>query len=350
MVSAMSTTPAGWYPDPWQPDTLHYWDGVRWTGRRAVPAPVPEPRPVLPLAVALGALVSMAVPLVLSRALLRPLARHDWPVAVYVVLAGVLAYGPPLVFWRYASRRWGTGRPAADVGLEVRKSDLGWGPLTWLSCLAAEAAVVAVVLMFDIPFRANTESVSDLKADRGYVIAMLVLAVVAAPVVEEIVFRGMVLRGLRSRLPVVAAVALQAVLFGCAHFAPERGVQNLGLVMVLSAVGAVLGGAAHLTRRLGPSIIAHAILNAVAMAVVLSGWSTDLEGKVVDEAHVAEPHGGDGHGVLVHRVGGLQRALVDKREMFEPGEWLLVDHLPADGHERVEPSFTRLVRSAHRVE
>ena len=42
---------------------------------------------------------------------------------------------------------------------------------------------------------------------------------------------------------------------------------------MISAVGCVLGGACYLFRRLAPSMIAHAILNGVAMAVVLSGWT-----------------------------------------------------------------------------
>jgi hypothetical protein len=34
----------------------------------------------------------------------------------------------------------------------------------------------------------------------------------------------------------------------------------------------VLGGAAFLIRRIGPTMIAHAILNGIAMALALSGW------------------------------------------------------------------------------
>ena len=47
----------------------------------------------------------------------------------------------------------------------------------------------------------------------------------------------------------------------------------LSLALVLGAVGCVLGGAGYLFRRLVPGMVAHAILNGVAMAVVLSGWT-----------------------------------------------------------------------------
>ena len=100
-------------------------------------------------------------------------------------------------------------------------------------------------------------------------VSLLVLAVVAAPIAEEIVFRGVVLRGLLSRNGAVAAVGLQGVLFGLAHFDPVRGTGNIGLILVLSSVGCVLGGAAYLIRRIAPTMIAHAILNAIAMAIAL---------------------------------------------------------------------------------
>ena len=102
-----------------------------------------------------------------------------------------------------------------------------------------------------IPFTSNIREVSDLHTDRGYVVSLLVLAVVAAPICEEIVFRGVMLRGLLSRNGAVVAVGVQGVLFGLAHFDPIRGTGNIGLILVLASVGCVLGGAAYLIRRIG---------------------------------------------------------------------------------------------------
>jgi hypothetical protein len=70
----------------------------------------------------------------------------------------------------------------------------------------------------------------------------------------------------------VVAVGVQGALFGLAHFDPIRGRGNIGLILVLGAVGCVLGGAALLIRRIAPTMIAHAILNGVAMMLALSGW------------------------------------------------------------------------------
>lgn len=222
---------------------------------------------------AIGALVAIVVSLVASRFVLDALVRFEWPIAVYVTIAGLLGYGPVLLFCWWGSRRWGRRSLRGDSGFFLLVSDLGWGPLTWLACLTAQGVVAAVVVALGIPFTGNLEDLEGGGLDSGYVVSLLILAVIAAPVVEEMVFRGVVMRGLSGRMPAAAAVAVQAVAFGLAHVDPVRGLGNIGLVLVLSAVGAVLGVAAYQFRRIGPTIIAHAIINGIAMTLVLTGWA-----------------------------------------------------------------------------
>jgi membrane protease YdiL (CAAX protease family) len=83
-------------------------------------------------------------------------------------------------------------------------------------------------------------------------------------VVEEIFFRGLVLRALLGRLPVPAAVAVSGLAFAFAHFEP---VQFAGLAVF----GAVLGLLAWWTGRLGPGIAAHAAFNAAALLTLIHG-------------------------------------------------------------------------------
>ena len=203
----------------------------------------------------------LLVSLLAARLLLDALVGQGWPIAVYAAISVLIGYGPSLWWCRFASRRWGTGSAATDLGLRWSVTDLGWGPVVWLACIGCQLAAVLVVELFDIPLVSNVEDISELDLDRTYVISLLVTAVVAAPFVEEMVFRGLMLRGLLSRLPVVAAVGVQAAVFGLAHVDPVRGTGNIGLALVLAAVGVALGGSAYLFRRIGPAIIAHAILN-----------------------------------------------------------------------------------------
>ena len=264
---------AGWYRDPYGYPVVRYFDGRQWTHHTA--GIVAPPRsggqhPVMPLQAAAGAVAVLIASLLASRYLIDYLVRYEWPIAVYALIGVVVGYGPSAGWCLYASRRWGTGRAGPDLGLRFRWSDAGWGPVAWLAALGCEVVVIVIVQLAGIPLVGNTEGLGELDLDRTYVISLLVTAVVAAPFVEEMVFRGLMLRGLRSRMGAVAAVGGQAVLFGLAHVDPVRGVGNIGLVLVLAAVGVAFGGAAYLLRRIGPTIIAHAIFNGVVMAVVLT--------------------------------------------------------------------------------
>lgn len=271
LVDPPTGAPAGWYPDPSGAPASRYYDGRAWTdGLSGHFAPGRSEDPTLDVRAAIGVGVVLLVSLLASRYALDWLIRYEWPIAVYAALSAVIGYGPCVLWCVFAARRWGTGRFAEDTGLRARWSDLGWGPLVWITAVLGEVAAVVVIEALDIPLTSNTEGISDLRLDRTYVISLLITAVVAAPIVEELVFRGVMLRGLRSRLPAAAAITIQAAVFGVAHVDPARGSGNIGLVLVLSAVGLVFGGAAYLLGRIGPTIIAHAVLNAVVLAVVLN--------------------------------------------------------------------------------
>ena len=261
----------GWFVDPWQPTRYRWWDGTQWAAPTSQQPGVPArpAMPTLPLPAAIGAIAITTVALIGSRFALDALGELQWPIAVYVALSVLFAYGPMVAYCVWASRRWGTGRLSRDAGFTARWSDAGWGPLVWLAAFGAEIAVALFVLATRIPIRSNTENIDDLSGERGVIISVLITAVIAAPFIEELVFRGVILRGLASTLSAWVAVVVQGMLFGAAHADPSRGIGNVGLVLVLSAVGVVLGGAALLLRRIGPTIIAHMIFNGVVLLIVL---------------------------------------------------------------------------------
>jgi len=221
--------------------------------------------------VAVWALVVTAAGLLVGRAVAEPLYSAGVPAAAVVAAIGLLGYGPPLATFVLVRASLGAAGRSA-LGLRARWVDLGWGPVTWLACVTVQAVVGTLVLRSGVPFEGNAPDLGNGSGlPRSYVVALVVLTVVVAPVIEEIVFRGMVMRALLSSMPATAAVGLQGLLFGLAHVDPSRGAGNVGLVILLSAVGCVLGGAALLTRRLAAPMVAHAIVNSIAMAVALWG-------------------------------------------------------------------------------
>ncbi|MBD2580044.1 CPBP family intramembrane glutamic endopeptidase [Oscillatoria sp. FACHB-1406] len=79
-------------------------------------------------------------------------------------------------------------------------------------------------------------------------------ASVAAPVFEEIIFRGFLLPSLTRYLPVWAAVATSALVFATAHL-------SLSEVLPLTALGGILGVVYARSRNLLASILLHSFWN-----------------------------------------------------------------------------------------
>jgi membrane protease YdiL (CAAX protease family) len=77
---------------------------------------------------------------------------------------------------------------------------------------------------------------------------------------EEALFRGWVLRGLRSEMSGVAAILLSSVIFGVFHMEPAR-------IAFTAALGAGLAFLALRTGSIWPGAVAHALHNGVTMGV-----------------------------------------------------------------------------------
>jgi uncharacterized protein len=94
-------------------------------------------------------------------------------------------------------------------------------------------------------------------------VVLVVLVVVCAPIIEEIFYRGLVLRSFENKLGTGWAVALSALLFGAIHL-------QLLQFPALALFGVVTALLTVRTRRLGPAIWAHVGFNATTVAVLLS--------------------------------------------------------------------------------
>jgi membrane protease YdiL (CAAX protease family) len=163
-----------------------------------------------------------------------------------------------------ASRRHGTGRLGTDYGFRGRLRDVPAGAAVGVLGQAVLVPVIAFVMSPVVGHPDVGGPVEDLvKAAHGLgLVVLVVFVVVCAPVVEELFFRGLLLRSLERRAGTVWAIVVSSVLFGLAH--PEGlplGAQALVSVS-LAALAAVLATLAVRTGRLGPSIAAHAVFNA----------------------------------------------------------------------------------------
>ena len=157
------------------------------------------------------------------------------------------------------SRRGGTGNVADDFGLRFRAVDIIVGGLSGFG------AQVLVVLLY-LPFQSFYDS-KDLEqparelADKAHGVSFVVFALViaiGAPVVEELFYRGLLLRSLQRYVATGPAVLISGFVFGATHFELLQ-LPALALVGVLFAVLAVRTG------RLGPAIWAHIVFNATTV-------------------------------------------------------------------------------------
>ena len=166
-----------------------------------------------------------------------------------------------------ASRRKGYGTLAEDFGFTARWSDLGVGIG---GALASWLLLVPLVALALRPFFGHpdvSKPVQDLveQASGPKALILILVAVVCAPLVEELFFRGLLLRSLQRRLGTGWAVAISSVLFGLSHPQPLETGAVVIVMAGLTAFAVVLALLAVRTGRLGASIVAHAGFNAISL-------------------------------------------------------------------------------------
>jgi len=113
-------------------------------------------------------------------------------------------------------------------------------------------------------FEEVSKRASDLvdAAHGGWVVLLAVVVIVGAPIVEEIVYRGVVQPGLVASWGRTAGIVVTAALFAAIHMQP---VEFPGLF----AFALVLGWARHSTGTIGMSIVTHMAFNATGLVLVV---------------------------------------------------------------------------------
>lgn len=176
--------------------------------------------------------------------------------------AGLL--GVPV--WAAATKGLGLVR---DVRLRTTWGDVGIG-----AAVGAALQLVVIPLLY-LPLldlagksRRDVEEPARDLADRadGLLgpILLIVVVGIAAPVIEEIFYRGLFQGALVKRgVPVAAAIAVNAVVFAGTHF-------QLLQFPALFLFGATAGWIAHRRERLGAAIASHVAFNMVTVVALLA--------------------------------------------------------------------------------
>jgi len=133
---------------------------------------------------------------------------------------------------------------------------VGWRPLV-LGTLATTALSVAVSQLGIEP--KGVKQAMDIARDPAAFLIVLGLLAGLAPLVEELVFRGLLYGWLESRWGSGLAVVVSSLAFAAAHVEPAH-------VLLVLPLGILFGLLRWRTRSLWPSLVAHVANNGLAVA------------------------------------------------------------------------------------
>jgi membrane protease YdiL (CAAX protease family) len=150
-----------------------------------------------------------------------------------------------------------------------------WGVAIGVFALAL-VTFYAVAAIYAAAFHFDNTSNSLLNTDSGFGdsvvrdVAFALLYTVAAPVAEELLFRGLLFRTIRDGFakrwrrsaPWIAAL-ISGVIFGGIHYSPAAANQN-NFLPVLMALGVLLALAYNFSGTIYVNILIHSINNAIA--------------------------------------------------------------------------------------
>jgi len=168
----------------------------------------------------------------------------------------------------YVSRLKGQNSLAGDFGLLIRLRDAK------ALVVGASLEITLTVALYPIlqldPHAKNQQLLTDLKEhrDAGTVVLFVIGAVIFAPVVEELLFRGVLLRSLLRKVAPATAVLVSAVVFALVHYVGDPN--TLPFLPALTGLGVVLALVALRTGDLSASIFIHAGFNLTTTLLFLA--------------------------------------------------------------------------------
>jgi len=167
------------------------------------------------------------------------------------------------------ARSKGRGSLTRDFGLTVRVRDAGW--------LAAGVGLQIVLGLALYPLselygRDESQGVVDLLEDTSGagLAAFAVAVVVIAPLAEELLFRGALLRALLRRTTPAWAIFVSALVFALVHPLGDPEVGSVIVVPAILTLGVVSGYLAVRSGDLSRSIMLHAGFNLLTVVAVIA--------------------------------------------------------------------------------
>jgi sodium transport system permease protein len=172
------------------------------------------------------------------------------PVMVTAVVGQVLMLAVPIAAMR------GSGRTLAALGLARPRSNRYYASAV---LIGISAWYLNMRLVEALPLRDNDTQLFEL-IDRPSTVVVLLAVALAPAVCEEVLFRGVLVRGLATRFFPLAAIVVGALVFSAYHLRVVQLVPTFTL-------GLVLGYLALRADSALPGMVAHLLNNMIALVV-----------------------------------------------------------------------------------
>jgi uncharacterized protein len=187
---------------------------------------------------------------------------------IEALVSGITAYGAIfLMVLLFVKVR----RHASLAALGIRRVQWRWilAALPFIFLAFVLESITGLFSQSLFPQAPANQCIDIRNAYQGALWMAIIGVAIVAPVVEEIVFRGMVFGWLRGRLPVVWAVAISAALFSLEHI----GFLQVTLFLPIFSTGIVLAILYQHARSVWPTVLVHGSFNLIATLVLFSSVS-----------------------------------------------------------------------------
>jgi len=194
------------------------------------------------------------------------------PQIVATVAADVAFLGAMLVWLTWRTRDW-RSRVGITFGAKgLRDASVGFGLGALLYLVIVGVVAVSLLWLFRRVFCADVAPPEQIPGGLTINAKILTafLALVLAPITEELFYRGIFYRSLRDRHGVVVGAVVSGLLFGASHVvdAPWRDVVFLQTLMVFTGVGLAL--IYERRANLVADIAAHVAFNVIGIVIIFS--------------------------------------------------------------------------------
>ena len=179
------------------------------------------------------------------------------------------------------------------AGLEWPKS---WSPVKWsVACIVFAVVLLAFGLLVTKLYGGNKTQLDLLTESSTQArLATAFVAFATAPLVEELIYRGLLYSALERTLGVVVAVIVVSVLFAGVHVV--QYINNISVIAVITLLSISLTLVRAYSGKLLPSVVIHLVFNGVQS--VMLAFQPYIEGT---DKNVPPAPGFDVLSHLLHR-------------------------------------------------